>query len=56
MNITVILDGGAGELDRKSFHIGNNADDEKVSDAIKDAMSMWTLSPGDTIRVLDDAE
>lgn len=53
--ITIILDNGAGELDRTTISVkepsGNNE-----SAAIIEALSKWTLSPGDTIKIIDAGE
>jgi hypothetical protein len=56
MQTKVVLDGGAGEL--ASAIIPDFADDEDLSNQIKDAMESWVLSPGDTIRIfeIDDVE
>ena len=53
MNVTFILDGSAGELDRQSVHV---SDPTKIADALIDMLQGpegWMLAIDDTIRVVD---
>ncbi len=51
--IAVVLEGTAGELDRKVIRSRSSANDEKISNEIQDVIELWILSPGDTIRIVE---
>jgi len=53
--IAVVLEGTAGELDRKVLRSRTSADADKISVEIQDAIEFWILSPGDTIRIIEVA-
>lgn len=50
MKLKITLDGGAGELDSATIETKDD-DSDATSEAIKDAIDDWTLSPGDTITI-----
>jgi hypothetical protein len=52
MKVLITLIGPGGELDRQTIE-ANGAASTDVSDSIHDAMKAWTLSPGDTIKIVE---
>lgn len=52
MQIKVTLENSPDcELDHKVIRVKNDAD--AISEAVKGALDTWTLSPGDTIKVIE---
>lgn len=53
MKIKVTLDGGAGELDSKTFEVADSDPDqgETINIAASEIIEGWTLSAGDTITI-----
>lgn len=57
MKIKVTLDGGAGELDSKTFEVAEDHEDqdEAINLGAADIIEEWTLSVGDTITIREIA-
>lgn len=49
--IKVVLSGAGGVLDRQVIDVPNDAD--AIDDAVSNVIEGWTLSVGDTIRIID---
>lgn len=60
MAVYVTLHNSAGEIARERVCIDNvgvedgQPDSAELSEAIRDAMSDWTLAVGDTIKIIED--
>lgn len=53
----IVLFGGGGELDRKEVEPTSampGDDVNAINDTLKAALDEWTLSPGDTIRIIEE--
>lgn len=55
MKYYVLLENMPGvQLDQAEVEVPDGADSEVFSDAVKGAIAEWTLSPGDTIRIVEE--
>lgn len=49
--IQIILYGTGGELDRQIIDVRDGNDSAEVSHEIMEAIEVWPLMPGDTIKI-----